>query len=668
MNKLILSTLFFLNISILFAQSPTDLNSDISASAGFNTVTDIENSFNNARRQEETQKGLATNSIQNLDLPDQTTWDAYSDEQKMLFLLNDERTARAGIDYGSGAVKGLPFQGVEAQIDGVANTYATLNYTTNRFNHNLNGSPWDRIDNALGTSCRTFISFAENLAIQGQSFASTFPEAVTSAVYNWNYKDALSNWGHRQMSLFQGFTDDNGVVGQEGFIGVGVHRGGAYNNVTDFNFSVAHGAITVLTYYDPVADANAGTCNYNITVTTNSLVSCTKPTVTKPSDQTVTAGNMTAAVPFSGTASSTYAWTNDNTNTGIPSGGNGNIIAYTATNAGVSNITVTPTLNGCVGTAQTFKITVNALPASNCLADVTIMTATFSGDTAASATIKTQNTVVVNGPTTFSAPTVTLKPGFSVPAGQTFTATTTGCTATATANGICVTPFVLSCGQVYSGNNTTNGINTWDTYDNSPDYTGKEVIHTLTIAAGSTVNLDLTGNTQDLALFIYTACDNLNTSFLTTSDNVGITAAESVTIPSSPNSRTVYVIVDGWMGAASNYNLSCTTSFTSPIVASSRNGRTENSGNLFIDQTLAIHPNPATQFVELDYVINGIAPVEISLYNLNGTQLKTLLPLQPKPAGQYQAKVDISTINPGMYFVILHQEGQIQTKKLVITQ
>ena len=666
MNKLILSTLFLLTISILFAQSPTDLNSDISASAGFNTVTAIENSFNNARRQEEIQKGLTTNSIKNLDLPDQTTWDGYSDEQKMLFLLNDERTARAGINYGSGAVKGLPFQGVEAQIDGVANTYATLNYTSNRFDHNLNGSPWDRIDNALGTSCRTPISFAENLAIQGQSSASTFPEAVTSAVYNWNYVDASSSWGHRQMSLFQGFTDDNGIVGQEGFIGVGVHRGGAYNNVTDFNFSVAHGAITVLTYYDPVADANAGTCNYNITVTTNSLISCAKPTVMKPSDQTVTVGGMTTEVTFSGTASATYAWMNDNTNTGIPSGGNGNIIAYTTTNAGVSNITVTPTLNGCVGTAQTFKITVNAAANGNCLADVTIMTATFSGDTAASATIQTQNTVVVNGPTTFSAPTVTLKPGFSVPAGQTFTATTTGCTATA--NGTCAAPFMLSCGQVYSGNNTTNGINTWDTYDNSPDYTGKEVIHTLAIAAGSTVNLDLTGNTQDLALFIYTACDNLNASFLATSDNVGNTAAEFVTIPSSPSSRTVYVIVDGWMGAASTYNLSCTTSFTSPISVSSRN--TKSNSPLVLEQgvTLEVNPNPANQFINLNYTTIGKAPIVIDLYNINGQQIKTLLPLQEKLTGQHQLKVDISTVNTGIYFIMLRQAEHIQTRKLVITQ
>ena len=141
--------------------------------------------------------------------------------------------------------------------------------------------------------------------------------------------------------------------------------------------------------------------------------------VNKPADQTIDVGDMTTAITFSGTSNATYAWTNDNTNTGIAASGNGNMPAYTTTNGGVSNITVTPTFNGCAGTPQIFTITVNAPTPSACPADVTIMTATISGDTAASATIMTQNTVVVNGSTTFSAPTITLKAGFSVPVSYT---------------------------------------------------------------------------------------------------------------------------------------------------------------------------------------------------------------------------------------------------------
>ncbi|MHC1731146.1 MAG: PKD-like domain-containing protein [Bacteroidales bacterium] len=63
----------------------------------------------------------------------------------------------------------------------------------------------------------------------------------------------------------------------------------------------------------------------------------------------------------------TYAWTNSNTATGLAAGGSGPLPAFTATNGGTApitaTVTVTPTFdNGgqsCSGTPQTFTITVN---------------------------------------------------------------------------------------------------------------------------------------------------------------------------------------------------------------------------------------------------------------------------------------------------------------------
>lgn len=313
--------------------------------------------------------------------------------------------------------------------------------------------------------------------------------------------------------------------------------------------------------------------------------------------------------------------------------------------------------------------------AQTCPTDAIIMSATISGDTSTSATIETQNTVVVNGPTTFSAPTVTLKPGFSVPAGQTFTAETTGCTATTTPNGTCAAPFVLNYGQDYSGNNITYGINTWDTYDDFSGYTGKEVIHTLTIAAHATVEMDLIGNTQDLALYVYSVCDNSNTFHIIHSDIIGDTSPENIIIPSSYSSRTVYVIVDGWSGAASNYTL--TAEVLPPFapgseVASSRNSTNNSriavSNTANLDVNFEVYPNPATQFVNLNYTTVNDTTVEIDLYNMSGARLKTLLPLQEKSAGQHQIRVDVSAFDAGMYYVMLRQEGNVQTKKLVLAK
>ena len=111
--------IFLMSISHVFlkAQSPANLIFDVNASHGFSTTQAIENTFNNGRRQEEIQLGLPTNSISNLNLPSDAIWDDMSDEAKMLFLLNDERTSRAGINYGAGPVKGLPFAGVALGVD-----------------------------------------------------------------------------------------------------------------------------------------------------------------------------------------------------------------------------------------------------------------------------------------------------------------------------------------------------------------------------------------------------------------------------------------------------------------------------------------------------------------------------------------------------------------------
>jgi len=273
MKKITFLLLFFVWASILPAQSPPDLMSDVtgllSATRSY-TVTQIEAVFNSGRRQEETQHGLAANSIKDLDLPDQSIWDSYSDDQKMLFLMNDERTSRAGVDYGSGPVKGLPYQGVSGVLDAASQTYAELLISTSTFGHTTGGTTSSgRIDAATGASCNAFNSFSENLAVAAtNSSTNTFPSRIEASIFNWNYQDgACCAWGHRRASLTQALTDDNGVVGQEGYIGVGVADGDSY---TLFS-CCPHANMVVFNFFDPVSDAAAANCDYQVTVTTNSL-------------------------------------------------------------------------------------------------------------------------------------------------------------------------------------------------------------------------------------------------------------------------------------------------------------------------------------------------------------------------------------------------------------
>lgn len=125
--------------------------------------------------------------------------------------------------------------------------------------------------------------------------------------------------------------------------------------------------VTVTVTITPKANGCIGTA-VTYTITVNPAA-----TVNAVADITKCNGNTVASIPFSSPSTGgtvTYAWTNDNTATGLAASGTGDIASFTATNSTctdiVSNITVTPTIaNGgqtCPGTPITFKITVRPTP------------------------------------------------------------------------------------------------------------------------------------------------------------------------------------------------------------------------------------------------------------------------------------------------------------------
>lgn len=87
-------------------------------------------------------------------------------------------------------------------------------------------------------------------------------------------------------------------------------------------------------------------------------------TMNKPADTVICNRTLVTLPAFSSQVSGVaYRWTNSNPAIGLPASGNGNIATFTAinnSNAPITGvITVTPVLNGCDGTIQTFTITVN---------------------------------------------------------------------------------------------------------------------------------------------------------------------------------------------------------------------------------------------------------------------------------------------------------------------
>ncbi|MCC6700729.1 MAG: gliding motility-associated C-terminal domain-containing protein [Fluviicola sp.] len=134
---------------------------------------------------------------------------------------------------------------------------------------------------------------------------------------------------------------------------------------------------------------NTGTTPIVATISvTATLNGCTGPPITftitvNPSPSTnanpdisvCNGANVSATTFTSNPAGATFTWTNSNTAIGLGANGTGNQPTFVGTNAGAApifgNITVTPTLNGCVGTTDVYQITINTTPSMNVPTDIT---------------------------------------------------------------------------------------------------------------------------------------------------------------------------------------------------------------------------------------------------------------------------------------------------------
>ena len=192
---------------------PTDPTADIPWSAGYSGVADIQTAFSNARATENTQLGT---SIPMLTLPSQAEWDAKSNGEKALWLINRERVDRSV----------HPLHGLETNVISVAQYYAEYLIDHNAFSHDADGrDPLERLsDNPAIGACHDFLPVAENLAVFWTS-GTSIPLPVERAVYMWMYEGTSSSWGHRHAILWYPYNDNSGPAGQEGFLGIGRDSG-----------------------------------------------------------------------------------------------------------------------------------------------------------------------------------------------------------------------------------------------------------------------------------------------------------------------------------------------------------------------------------------------------------------------------------------------------------
>ena len=201
-------------------------------------MADIQGAFNNARSVENTQLGT---SVPPMVLPGQAAWDAMSENQRALWLINRERVDR-GVH---------PMHAWEPNVTGVAQDYAQYLLDNNKTGHEADGKdPWTRLEeNPAINACHDFLSIVENLAYFWSS-APNISLPLERAFYNWMYKDNGSSWGHRHMLLWYPYNDNSGTVGMEGFLGFG-HTSGPHNGWD-------YGEILVLNVFDPCVSWSYG--------------------------------------------------------------------------------------------------------------------------------------------------------------------------------------------------------------------------------------------------------------------------------------------------------------------------------------------------------------------------------------------------------------------------
>ncbi|CAN1542050.1 Gliding motility-associated, C-terminal domain [Flavobacteriaceae bacterium] len=164
--------------------------------------------------------------------------------------------------------------------------------------------------------------------------AATFTSATTGATFDWT-------------------NDDNTI----GLASSGTGNIPAFTAVNTTIFPI----IATITVTPTTANGCVGT-PFDYTITVNPT-----PTVAVPANDIYCNNTLVPATLFANTpAGGTFAWTNDNINIGLAASGAGDIASFTATNITnapiIANISVTPTVNGCVGTASSYSITVDPSP------------------------------------------------------------------------------------------------------------------------------------------------------------------------------------------------------------------------------------------------------------------------------------------------------------------
>lgn len=209
--------------------------------------------------------------------------------------------------------------------------------------------------------------------------------------------------------------------------------------------------------------------------------------------------------------------------------------------------------------------------------------------------------------------------------------------------GTCESPHPLTCGQTFSGSNTSGDNNIYNYNCAAQNEYGAEVFHEFTITQTSDVVIDLTGLTADLDIHLLSANSCDGSGCISRNDN----HIESDSLIAG----TYFIAVDGF---STSYN---TTSNYDLVVNCSVHVVTTSIFENNIADDIKVFPNPSTGFI-------NISSQEHSITNINVRDMSGRVIIANQKTNFNN--VNLENVTNGFYFIEIETNNGRAIKKVSI--
>ena len=442
-----------------------------------------------------------------------------------------------------------------------------------------------------------------------------------------------------------------------------------------------------------ITASQAGNTNYNAAVSVNQSLTVSKSnqTITFNALPTKTVGNADFNPGATASSGLTVSYVSSNTAVATIVSGLIHIVGagtatITASQAGNTNYNAAVSVNQSLTVSKSNQtITFNALPTK------TVGNADFNpGATASSGltvTYVSSNIAVATivgglihivgagtatitasqvGNTNYNAAT-NVSQTLTVTAGQVVTtyAPTSFTVLLGTNNTGTITRLATNDGTILVFNSSTSGTRSSDWYSSTIISQTPSSVTKLTIKYDGKNSISRTQ-----LLYLY----NWSTSSWTQIDSRTV-STKDILVTNIQNSPVNFISPTGEIrlrvySSGGNKNYTCSADWVSFIVENSNGLRLtpETTKTVSSDDTknFKVFPNPAAGSSAFEYSIPEEGKVQLSIYNLNGQMMKTIVNNETHSPGNYSKVFDVSSLGNGVYVAQLKFGNQVQTIKVIV--